>query len=105
MIADTIEQDVVERTTFGKIFLRVVYDLISANRPNQIHIPCAAHAHDVCAECLCYLNSECTNAACCTVDQNFLSWLNLSSVAKSLQRGDSRDRHRCSLRERHGWGL
>src|SRR5207245_10081820 len=72
-----------------------------ADRFHKIDIARAADSSHFCAERLRDLDGESANAARRPVDQNFLSGLNVSFVAQTLQRSDSGDSDRAGLLERN----
>jgi len=80
-----IEDEVIKRSIFREIFLRVVNDSICTQRLDQAHVPSAAYAGHVRAVRLGDLHGERTYATRSTVDQDLLPGLNLSLVAKALQ--------------------
>src|SRR5438552_10859462 len=90
MIRNVVENDVVTFRTFSEILFRVIDDVIRAERSNKIDIPRTADASHICAERLGDLHSECSHTSGRAVNQNLLPRLNLSFVAKALQRGDAR---------------
>src|SRR5271165_4733442 len=101
MVQNAVENYVVTVLTFGEIFLAVVNDLIRADGSDHIHIPRTAHASNLCAERLGDLHSERTHASRRTVNQDPLSRLNVSLVAKTLQRGECRHAYRSRLLKCH----
>src|SRR5271166_3252655 len=101
MVQNAVENYVVALPTFGEIFLRVVNEVIRADGSDHVHVPRTAYANNLCAERLGYLHSERTHASRRTVNQDLLSRLNLSLVAKTLQCGQCRKRHRSRLLKRH----
>ena len=88
-----------------KSSLRVVDDVVGAERAHQLDVARAAHAGDFGAVVLGDLHGERADAAGRAVDQHLLSRLDLALVAQALQCGDRRDRHGRSLLERHVGGL
>ena len=64
--------------------------MIGTERSDQFHIPATAHAGHLGAECLGNLDREGAHASRRSVDQDLLSRLELSAIAKSLQRGKCR---------------
>src|SRR3984893_9822402 len=99
MVADQIIDHVVTLISLSKIFFCVIDNAISADRFHKIDIARAADSSHVCAERLRDLDGESANAARRAVDQNFLSGLNVSLVAKTLQCGEAGDRNRARLFE------
>src|SRR5438552_2725222 len=85
MVADQIIDHVVMLVSLRKIFLGVIDHMISADRFHKIDIVSAANAGHLCAERLGDLHRESADTARRAVDQNFLSGLNVSLVAKTLQ--------------------
>src|SRR5271165_2119144 len=101
MVQNAVENYVVTLPTFGEVFLAVVNDPIRADGSDHIHIPRTTHAGNLCAERLGDLHSERTHASRRTVNQDLLPRLNASLVAKTLQCGECRERHRSRLLKRH----
>src|SRR5438105_11176451 len=87
MIADQIINHVVMLIRLRKIFPGVIDHVISADRFHQIDVARAANAGDLGAECFRDLDGKSADAARRAVDQNFLSGLNVSLVAETLQGG------------------
>ncbi len=99
MVADQIIDHVVTLISLGKIFLGVIDRVVSADRFHQIDIARAANGGHLCAKRLRDLHDKSADAAGRAVDQDFLSGLNVSLVAKTLQCGDTGDRNRAGLFE------
>ena len=85
MVADQIINHVVTLIGLGEIFFGVIDHVIGADRFHKIDIARAANSRDLRAERFRDLNRESTDAAGRAVDQNFLSGLNVSFVAQTLQ--------------------
>src|ERR1039458_1936279 len=101
MVPDQVENQVVTLPACGEILSSVIHDPICADVSDHFQIPRAAYAGHICAEPLSNLHGERTHASCRTVDQDLLPRLNLSLVAKPLQRGECRQRHGGRLLECH----
>ena len=63
------------------------------------------HTPVTCAERFGDLHSERAYASRRTINQDLLSWLNMSLVAKPLQCGECRHRYRGCLLKRHVFGF
>src|SRR5580693_3384979 len=94
MVPDAVEKQVVTMRTFCEILLCVVDDPICTDGPDLVEIPGTAYAGDIRTEGLGDLHSECTYTSRGTVNQDLLTCLYLSLVAKALQ---------CSIGG-HGYG-
>src|SRR5438067_9913778 len=101
MVPNAVENQIITLPRFGEILLGVINDVICADGSDHVHIPRTAYAGDFCAERFGNLHSERTHASRRTVDQDLLSRLNLSLVAKTLQCGECRHRCRSRLLKRH----
>src|SRR5436305_8337978 len=101
MVCHEIEDQVVALRALSEIFLGVIDDAIRADGSDHLHIPRTAHAGDLCAERPGDLHSESTHASRRSVDQDLLPRSNLSLVAKTLQCGQCRHRHRSCLLKRY----
>jgi hypothetical protein len=80
--------------------LGVVDDVVRTDRPDQVHVPRAAHAGHVRSERLRDLNGEGAHAPRRTDDQDLLPWLDPSVIAQTLQRGQRGQRYGRRLLER-----
>jgi hypothetical protein len=58
VVHDVVEDDVVAPLVAGVVLLRVVDDVIRAERPEQFEVPGAGHAGDLRTERLCDLQSK-----------------------------------------------
>src|SRR5437868_2941012 len=105
MATHKVEDRVIVFATRGEIFLRVIDDVICADRSNQIYIPRAAYGSYFCSERFGDLDSECTYASSRPIDQDLLARMNLFLVMKRLPRGKSRYWRRGGLFERNVIGL
>src|SRR6266853_6869954 len=101
MVTNAIENQIVTFRSFGEILAGVVNRRVCANGSNHVNISSAAHPGHISTERLGDLHRERTHAPRRTVNQNLLPRLNLSLVAKTLQGGERRDRHRSRLLKRH----
>src|SRR5437667_10595149 len=101
MVRNAVENQVITLLPLGEILLGIINDVICADGPYHAQIPGAAYAGDIRAERLGDLHGERTHTSRRAVDQNFLSRLNLSFVAKTLQCRQSCDRYRSGLLKRH----
>ena len=81
------------------VFLRVVDDVVGAERARLLEVPRAADRGDLGAERLRDLYGECADTAGGAVDEDVLSRLHLPVVPEPLQRGECRDRDRRRLLE------
>src|SRR5271165_731235 len=87
MVPHAIEEQVVALCTFREILLRVIDDPICTDGPDHVEIPGAAYAGHIRAERLGNLHSECTYTSRSTVNQDLLTCLDVSLIAKTLQCG------------------
>src|SRR6266851_7348281 len=101
MVRHEVEDHVVMLAVAGEILSRVINDLVGADGPDHFHIPRTANAGNLSAKRLRDLDSERTHASGGAIYQDLLAGLNLSLVAQTLQRGESRHRRRSRLLERH----
>jgi len=85
--------EVIPLATSREILIRVVNDVVCADRAHHIQIPRAAYAGDFSPEVLGNLHREGAQAAGRTIDQNRLPLLNLSLITETLQGGESRLRY------------
>src|SRR5205814_10299239 len=90
MVSNAVENQVITLPTLGEILLRVINDLICAERSDDVDIPRTADAGHICPERLGDLHSERAHASRRPVNQDFLPRLKLSLVTKTLQRGVGR---------------
>src|SRR5947208_12756974 len=88
MISVHSKNEVIALPIFGEIFLGVINDMVCTNRAHHVHIPRAAHASDFSAERFGKLHRKRTDTTRRTINQDLLSWLNLSFSAKALKGGD-----------------
>src|SRR3989440_11538966 len=103
MISVRSKNQVITLPILGEIFLRVINDLICANRACHIQIPRAAHTSHFSSERFGNLHRKRTHTTRRTMNQHLLPWLNLSFIAKTLQGGDCRHRYgRCFLEREIG---
>ena len=104
MLRDVVEDQVVALITAGEVLLRVVDDVVCADRSDQVHLRRAAHAGHFCAERLGDLHRERADASPRAVDQDLLAGLDLALIAKTPQGGEPGQRNCCGLLERDaGW--
>ena len=82
------------------VFLRVVDDVVGAERARLLDVPRAAHRRHLGAERLRDLDGKRADAAGGAVNEHVLSGLHLPVVAEPLQRRERRDRHGGRLLER-----
>src|SRR5271157_1509862 len=101
MVPNAVENQVITLPTLGEILLGVINDVICADGSDHVHIPRTAYASNLCSERLGDLHSERTHASRRTVDQDLLPRLNVSLVAKALQRRECRHRYGSCLLKRH----
>src|SRR5437879_12852789 len=85
----------------GEVLPRVVDDVIRAEGANHVDVLGAAYAGHFRTERLGDLHGEGTDTPRGAVDQHLLSFVNVSLVAQTLQRGDGRHRHHSRLLESH----
>ncbi len=84
----------------GEIFLRVINDMICANRAHHVQVPRAAYAGDFGSECFGELHRKRTHATRGAVNQNLLPGVDVPRIAQALQSGDGRHRNGGGLLER-----
>ena len=84
-----VKDEVVPRPAPGEVLLGVVNDMVSADGPDKVHIPGAAHPGHFRAECLGYLHGEGANTSRRASDQHLLPRLDPPVIAKTLQGGDT----------------
>src|SRR5207249_8369198 len=90
MVRNIVENHVVAFSTFSEILFRVINHVIRAERSDKINISGAANASNIRAESFRDLHRECAHASRRAVNQDLLTRLDFSFVAKSLQRRDAR---------------
>src|SRR6266568_2292956 len=90
MISVNSKNEVIPLPIFGEIFLGVINDPVCTNRAHHVHIPRAAHASDFSPKRFGNLHRKRTYTTRRTINQDLLSWLNLSFSAKALQGCDCR---------------
>src|SRR5438552_6378164 len=100
MIRHEVENQIVVLSTFREVLSGVINDVICADGSDHGNVPRTANAGNFSSERLGDLHSERTHASSRTVDQDLLPRLNLSLVAKTLQRGDSRQGYSSGLLKR-----
>src|SRR5437879_2439706 len=100
MVRNIVENHVVAFSTFSEILFRVINYVIRAERSDKIDISGAANASDIGAESFRDLHRECAHASRRAVNQDLLTRLDFSFVAKSLQRRDARYVYRSCLLKR-----
>src|SRR5216683_897389 len=91
-ISHRIVNHVVMLPIFGEIFLRVINDVVCANRADHLQIPCATHASDCGPERLGDLHRKRPHPTRRTIHQNLLPGVDLSLIAKTLQSSECRHR-------------
>src|SRR5580698_2257503 len=101
MVPNAVKKKVIALPAFCDILLGVIDHAIRANRSDHVHIPGTAYARHLCAGHLGDLHCESAHTSRRAVNQNALSRLYSSFVAKAVQ--GSECRHGCwsSLRKRH----
>ena len=87
---DVVEDQVVALLAFGEIFFRVVDDVIGAERARHLHVSRADDRCDLSVERLRDLERECSDAARCAVDQDFLAGVDLPCAAAPAARSGPR---------------
>src|SRR5439155_5667 len=100
MVRNIVENHVVAFSTFSEILFRVINHVIRAERSDKINISGAANASNIGAESFRDLHRECAHASRRAVNQDLLTRLDFSFVAKSLQRRDARYVYRSCLLKR-----
>src|SRR5712691_547907 len=90
MISVHSKNEVIALPILGEIFLRVINDLVCANRAHHVHTPRAAYASDFSPERFGNLHRKRSHTTRRTMNQHLLSELYLSFRAKALQGGDGR---------------
>ena len=88
MISINGQNQIIPSLSSGEIFACVINDVVRANGTRHIQIPRAAHGSDFRSEDFGNLHGKGAYAARCAVNKNFLSGLNLSLVAQTLQCGE-----------------
>jgi hypothetical protein len=83
MVGIAVENQIVMLPTFCEILIGVINHLICANGADHFHVPRAGYPSHIRAERLGYLNSERAHTSACSVNQDFLSRLNVPLVAKT----------------------
>src|SRR5882724_9854244 len=101
MVRHEVEDHVVMLAIAGEILLRVIKTHVCADGSDHFHIPRTADPGNLSAKRLRDLYSERTHAAGGAINQDLLARLNLSLVAQTLQRGESRHRRRGRLLKRY----
>src|SRR5215471_4492656 len=101
MIAHAVENLVITLPAASEILLRVVNDVICAERSDHLYISHTAHAGYFGAKRLGDLHSERTHASGGAVDKNPLPRLNLPLIAKALQCSECGKGGRSRLFKRH----
>src|SRR5207247_6783895 len=99
-ISYRIENQVVMLPIPGEIFLRIVNDMICANRAHHVQVPRAAYAGDFDPECFGELHRKRTHATTGAVNPNLLSGVDVPRIAQALHSGDGRYRDGGGLLER-----
>src|ERR1700722_10304702 len=100
MVPNAVEKQIVTLTHFGEIFLGVIDNPIRADGSDHVHIPGTAYAGHFSAERFGDLDGEGAYASGRTVNQDLLPRLEVSFVAKTLQRGEAGHRNGSCLIER-----
>src|SRR5271167_1769936 len=101
MVPNAIEEQVVALCTFCEVLLCVVDDPICTNGPDHVEIPGTAYAGHFRAKRLGDLHCECTHTSRSTVNQDLLTCLDVSLVAKALQCGIGGHGYGCCLLKCH----
>ena len=87
MVADVVEDEVVALGPGGEVDLRVVDDVVGADRADQLDVLRAADPGHLGAERLGDLHGERAHATGSAVDEDLLTGLDLAVVAQELERG------------------
>src|SRR5438132_9592019 len=101
MISVHSKNQVIPLPIAGAIFLRVINDMVCANRAHYVHIPRAAYGGDFSPKRFDKLYRKRTHTTTRTINQNLLPLLNVSFIAKALQGGESRLRYGCCFLKRY----
>src|SRR5882762_6485327 len=101
MVTNAVKNQVVTSLSFSEILFHVVNDLISPDGSNQVRLSRTANTGYVCAERLGDLHGERADASARTINEDVLPRLKLSFVAKTLERGEPRNRQRSCLLKRY----
>src|SRR6266851_4010153 len=96
-----IEDPVIALPALGEVLPGVIDDVVCADRAQHVQFARAVDAGHFRPEGLGDLHGEGTNVPTCTVDQDLVSWLDLSFAAKTLQGQDCRLRYGRCLFEGH----
>jgi hypothetical protein len=104
-VAGDVEHDVVTPAVAREVVLRVVDDVVCADRADDLHVPRAAHAGHFGSERLRDLDGKRADSSGRAVDQHVLPGLNASLVAQALKCADCCNRYGGSLFEGHVRGL
>src|SRR5439155_8590897 len=100
MVWNIVENYIVTLFAFGEVLFRVINHVICAERSDKIDISRTAHTSHIRAERFRDLHRECAHASRRAVNQDLLTRLDFSFVAKSLQRRDARYVYRSCLLKR-----
>ena len=100
MPQNVVKHEVVALLTFGEVLLRVVDDVVGADRPDQVLLRRAAHAGHLSAERLGDLHGERADASSRADDQDLLPRLDAARVAQRLEGGETGHRNGGRLLER-----
>src|SRR5215831_18906191 len=90
MISVNGNNQVIPLSTFGEIFLRVIDNVIRANRARDIEVLRTAHSGHFSPERFSNLHRKRAHTAACAVDEDALPRLNVPFVAYSQKSRQSR---------------
>ena len=105
VVRHVVEDEVVLLAALGEVFLRVVDDVVRADRADQLHVPRADDRGHLGAEGLGDLDREGADAARGAVDQDLLARVDLAVVAHGLEGDETGHRHGRCLLEGEARGL
>src|SRR5947207_1476121 len=100
MVRNVVENHVITLVTFGEILFGIINYMIRPERSDHFQISRATDAGYLGTEQFGDLDRERTDASRRAVDQDLLPRLDLSFIAQSLQRRDTRDVDRGCLLKR-----
>src|SRR5215212_1271546 len=101
MISVGGEDQVIVLPILGEILPSVIYDMVCTYRAHHVHLARAAHTGYLGPERFGDLHGERTHTTGRAVDQNLLTLLDLSFIAKPLQGGGRRRWYGSRFLERH----
>src|SRR5690349_13734814 len=97
MVPDCVDYHIILLAVLREVLPCIVDDVVRANLADHLEIPRARNPGDFGSEGLCDLDRERADSARCPVDQYFLTGLDVSSIAESLQCGECCDWDGCGF--------